>query len=75
MCVLTASFRSLEQLEPDSTCNGEGKSEIYCGVGVSVFPKQELSFSGIQQVPFLTGTVPEDGIAVRGALISIATSH
>lgn len=51
------------------------KSEIYCGVWVSVFPKQELSFSGIQQVLFLTGTVPEDGIAVHRALISIATSH
>lgn len=32
-------------------------------------------FSGVQQIPFLTGTVPEDGIAVHRALISIATSH
>lgn len=51
-----------------------GKSEIYCGVRVSIFTEQELSFNGIQQVPFLTGTVPEDGIAVHRPLISIETS-
>ena len=68
-------FSPLNNWSPTVSATERGKSKIYCGVWVSVFPKQELSFSGIQQVRFLTGTVPEDGIAVRRALISIATSH
>lgn len=76
LCVFSLlHFSPSNNQSPTVSAAERGKSEIYCGAGVSVFPKEELSLSGIQRVPFLTGTVPEDGIAVRRALISSATSH